>query len=188
MTKDNPRSKAAFEEFEKWYIEHFGDSPDTTNGWNKRTAIWLYFAPHIRGEFPREAAEMQIANQTSFTTSQITLVLRIFQRLWNGEQLFDKIEQLVCPTCGGSGEAKCPDCDSRGHLSHFPPNQPCPDCKPNCEKCGGSGGNGDYCPSCVDRRKGEQRKGIERRYRTGERRLTWEYSRTVSRRIEDRRD
>lgn len=176
-------NKAAFE---KWWEETAGFAPGLAE------EIWQYF----HREFPREAimklAETYLANAASngrIVSPYIPLVpamefCDMLEPLWNGDQkqLPDKIEQLACPTCGGSGgenhfgepegDMKCAHC---GGFHRFDFLAPCPDCKPkripvsSCLKCyqipelspEGTIGQRLCQHRFVDQRKGKQRKGGE---------------------------
>ena len=124
-------------EFEKWWADRiFGIDPSIAphSAHILREAVWNYFAPHLRGSFPREAAEnignyyfgvmsfyiSKPADEVARKTLQELFVenfVKCFEKLWN-----DPIpDEKICETCGGSRK--------KPHLFPFDHIQePCPDC------------------------------------------------------------
>ncbi len=81
-----------------------------------RDKIWQYFAPHLKGEFPREGFNKLFAKSALGEVNEMDM-LAAFERLWNGEPTKGE-----CPTCGGSREV------FREWGLHKEDTKPCPDC------------------------------------------------------------
>ncbi len=154
------------EEFVRWYIQEFGDSPDTESGWNIRNEIYDYFAPLLRGEFPREALTAVIKDLIhrilenaedikSARVMETLLSVDVIQnnaektiitlkRLWDGGEagsIDDPVFGLwgCCSMCGDSKQVpiQAYEQDYIQEEEEGKHWKPCPVCK-LCPTCGGS--------------------------------------------------
>ena len=132
------------EAFEKWFDQEFG--------WLKACPnlvrfIWQYFAPHLRGEFPREAVEKLVQADLKKVTDEwweerAAMITDHLERLWNGE-----VPGSVGLTydCGFDAGYKLRQHEEQEESHPNGSNCPNPNEEGLCGCCLTCGGNGKRC-------------------------------------------
>ena len=135
------------EAFEKWWDKQ----RERRDFKPTKRAVWQYFAPHFKGEFPREVASELLerwsysrhtCNSSGAVEKCRGKYLVELERLWQGG------EQQPCGFCLGTGECQ------GGDGCHGSNIHDCPICEgtgiESCKVCGGTGRT--KCPDCDSRK------------------------------------